>query len=149
MILQSVEVPTLPEGFLYQSVKSSKDAATLAEVHNASFGPIWTTEMYRKVMESPGYDPQRELVIRSQDGTFIAFCVIWDDRLNRMGLFEQVGTDKAYKRRGFGRTVMLYGLQQMISQGMTSASSAHFGSNRAAEGLYQSLGIKPWYLLDG
>ena len=54
-------------------------------------------------MESPGYEPERELVIQAPDGTFVAFTVIRYDPLNSTGLFEPVGTHKDYRRRGFGQ----------------------------------------------
>ena len=147
--IHSVAVPDLPEGFSIRSANGVEEAAALTEVHNGAFGPIWNPEMYQKVMESPGYDPQRELVIQTPDGTFAAFAVIRYDYLNSMGLFEPVGTHKKYQRRGFGKTVMIYGLQKMAAAGMKFASVAHFGNNEAAKGLYQSLGFKPWHLLDG
>lgn len=149
MSLQPMAMPVLPEGFIYRTAESPQDAAALADVHNAAFGSIWTAEMYRKVMESPGYDPQRELVIQAPDGSFIAFCVIRYDHFNKMGLFEPVGTHRDYQRRGFGRAIMCFGFQRMIAVGMVNASVAHFGNNTAARGLYQSCGFKPWYLLDG
>lgn len=144
----SVDVPALPEGFSFRSARGGENAALLAEVHNAAFGSIWTPELYRKVMESPGYEPERELVIVTPDGTFAAFCIIWLDHLNQMGLFEPVGTHKEYRRRGFGRAIMLYGMQKMSAAGMKFASVAHFGNNDAARELYQSIGFKPWHLLD-
>jgi hypothetical protein len=48
--------------------------------------------LYRKVMASPGYAPEREWVIESPDGSYVAFTIIWTDHLNRTGLFEPVGT---------------------------------------------------------
>ncbi|MCA9970534.1 MAG: GNAT family N-acetyltransferase, partial [Anaerolineales bacterium] len=103
---------------------------------------------YHKVMASPGYAPERELVVQAPDGAYVAFCIIWYDHLNRMGLFEPVGTHQDYRRRGFGRAILLYGMQQMASAGMAFASVAHFGDNEAARGLYQACGFKPWHLLD-
>jgi ribosomal protein S18 acetylase RimI-like enzyme len=118
-------------------------------VHNGAFNPTnWTPELYQKVMESPGYAPERELVIQAPDGTFVAFAVTWHDHLNRTGLFEPVGTHRDYQRRGFGKALMLYGLQQMAAAGMKIASVAHFGDNEAACGLYQACGFKPWHLQD-
>jgi len=146
--INSTAVPTLPDGYSFRSANGIEDAAVLAEVHNAAFGPIWTPELYRKVMESPGYEPERELVIQAPDGTFAAFSIIWFDRLNRTGLFEPVGTHKDYQRRGFGQAIILYGMKQMAAAGMEFASVAHFGNNEAARGLYQSCGFKPWHLLD-
>jgi len=147
--ITSIAVPALPDGFSFQSAKGVEDAAALADVHNAAFGAIWTSESYRHVMESPGYDPERELVIQAPDGTFAAFSVIRYDHLNRTGLFEPVGTHKDYRRRGFGRAIILYGMQQMAAAGMKFATVAHFGQNEAAQGLYQACGFKPWHLLDG
>ena len=146
--IQSVVVPDLPNGFCYRSAQGIEDAVALADVHNSAFGSIWTPELYRYVMESPGYEPERELVIQTPDGSFAAFCIIWYDDLNRMGLFEPVGTHREFRRRGFGRAVMLYGLSQMAAAGMEYASVAHFGNNEAARGLYQALGFKPWHLQD-
>ncbi len=147
--INSVAVPTLPESFSFQSAKGIEDAAALAEVHNASFGAGWTPELYRQVMEAPGYASERELVIQAPDGTFAAFAVIWCDHLNRTGLFEPVGTHKDHRRRGLGRAIILFGMQQMAAAGMEFATVAHFGNNEAARGLYQAYGFKPWHMLDG
>lgn len=147
--INSNEVLTLPDGFSYRSAKGIEDAAALAEIHNAAFSPNWTPDLYRYVMESPGYDPRRELVIQAPDGTFVAFAVTWHDHLNRMGLFEPVGTHKDYRRHGFGRAIIMYGMQKMAAAGMIFATVAHFEDNEAAKGLYQACGFKPWHLLDG
>jgi mycothiol synthase len=147
--INSIDVPALPEGYSFRSANGIEDAATLAEVHNLSFKVNWTPALYRKVMESPGYAPERELVIQSPDGTLAAFTVIRYDHLNRTGLFEPVGTNKHYRRRGFGQAIVLYGMQQMAAAGMKFATVAHFGDNEAARGLYQACGFKPWHLLDG
>jgi len=146
--IKSIDVPTLPDGFSFWSANGIEDAAALADVHNASFGPIWTPELYRQVMESPGYESERELVIQAPDGTFVAFSIIWFDSLNSTGLFEPVGTHKDYQRRGLGRAIILYGMQQMAAAGMEFATVAHFCDNEAAQGLYRACGFKPWHMLD-
>lgn len=147
--IDPVPLPHLPDGFTFRSALGVEDAAALAEVHNASFGSSWTTHEYRRVMRSPGYDPERELVIQAADGAFAAFTVTWYDRLNRTGLFEPVGVHAHYRRRGFGRAILQYGLQRMAAAGMRFATVAHFGDNDAARSLYRSCGFEPWRLQDG
>jgi len=146
--INAISVPALPDGFSFRSIKGIEEASALAEVHNAAFGSIWTPDLYRKVMESPGYNPERELVIEAPDGTFVSFCIIWFDHLNSTGLFEPVGTHRNHQRFGFGKALMMYGMQQMAAAGMKFASVAHFGDNVAAKGLYQFCGFAPWHLLD-
>jgi GNAT superfamily N-acetyltransferase len=147
--INSIDVPALPEGYSFRSASGIEDAAALAEVHNASFRVQWTPESYRKLMESPGYAPERELVIQAPDESFTAFSIIWYDPLNHTGLFEPVGTHKDHRRRGFGRAIIMYGMQQMAAAGMEFATVAHFGNNDAARRLYQACGFRPWHLLDG
>lgn len=144
----AVEAPALPSGFTFRSAGGIEDAAKLTEVHNAAFSSNWTPALYRKVMESPGYAPDRELVIQAPNGAYVAFTIIWYDHLNCTGLFEPVGTHQDYRQRGFGRAIMLYGMQQMAAAGMAFATVAHFGNNEAARGLYRACGLKPWHLLD-
>jgi len=146
--IRAIPVPALPDGFSFRSAKGIEDAAALAAVHNAAFKVNWTPEVYQKVMQSPGYAPERELVIQAPDGIFVAFTITWYDRLNQMGLFEPVGTHRDYQRRGFGRAIMTFGMQRMAQAGMKFASVAHFGDNEAARGLYQACGFKPWHLQD-
>lgn len=146
--IRDCAAPALPDGYSFRCARGIEDAAALVVVHVAAFGSKWTPELYQKLMESPGYAPERELVIQAPDGTFVAFTIIWFDHLNRTGLFEPVGTHRDHWRRGFGRALMLYGLQEMAAAGMKFATVAHFGDNEAARGLYQSLGFRPWHLQD-
>jgi mycothiol synthase len=146
--LTEINKPALPDGYHIRAARGIEDAAALAEVHVASFGSEWTPELYRKVMESPGYSPERELVIEAPDGTFAAFTVTWYDQLNRIGYFEPVGTHKDHRRRGLGRAILLYGMQQMAAAGMEFATVATFSSNEAARELYKACGFRPWHELD-
>jgi len=143
-----VAMPTLPDGFTFGAAQGLDDAAALAAVHSGAFGSSWTAESYAGVMQSPGYAPERELVIRAPDGAFAAFTIIWFDPLNRAGLFEPVGVHRDYHRRGLGRAILLHGMQHMAAAGMTTATVAHFGDNAAATGLYHACGFRPWHPID-
>jgi ribosomal protein S18 acetylase RimI-like enzyme len=146
--LAGLAEPVLPKGYTIRAVRGPDEAAALADVHAASFGSTWTPELYRKLMESPGYAPEREFVIVAPDGTFAAFTVTWHDRLNRIGYFEPVGTHKDHRRRGLGRAVVRYGMQQLAAVGMEYATVASFSNNEAARELYKACGFTPWYEFD-
>jgi mycothiol synthase len=144
-----VRLPPLPAGYTLRSATGVEDAGGLAAVHRAAFGVEWTAESYGKVMGSPGYSAESELVVVAPDGVFVAFTKTWLDRLNRTGLFEPVGTHKDYWRRGFGRAVLLYGMRQMAAAGMEYATVANSAKNEAARELYRACGFEPWHDLDG
>lgn len=141
--------PVLPDGYLIRAVRGLDEAAAVSEVHAASFGSTWTPEMYRKVMQSPGYAAERELIVEAADGTFAAFTVTWHDPVNRTGLLEPVGTHPDHRRRGLGKALVLFAMCKMATEGMKYATVVNDGTNEAAQRLYRSCGFKPWHLLDG
>lgn len=131
----------LPDGFTIRSAAGPHEAAQLAAVHSGAFKSEWTPETYAAVMQSPGYEAEREVVVVAPDGQFAAFCIIWFDPITRSGLFEPVGTHADFQRRGLGRAMMLEGLRRMKAAGMETAIVCHVWNNQAAQGLYHSVGF--------
>ena len=144
-----IRLPALPAGYAFRSARGIQDAGGLAAVHRAAFGVEWTAESYGKVMQSPGYLAESELVVVAPDGRFVAFAKTWLDELNRTGLFEPVGVHKDHWRRGFGRAVLLFGMRQMAAAGMEFATVANSTHNEGARELYKACGFKPWHDSDG
>ena len=133
----------LPEAFSIRSVAGEHEAQLAADVHNGAFGPKWTEAMYLKVMRTPGYDPERELVAVAPDGRFAAFTVIWFDPISRSGLFEPVGCHSDFRRRGLSTALMYAGMARMKEAGM---ETAHVGcEDEAACKLYHSVGFEPYF----
>ena len=142
--------PMIPDGYSIRPVAGVEEAAAVADLHSAAFpGAGWTPELYRQVMESPGYDPGRELVAEAADGELAAFAVTWYDNLNRTGLLEAVGTHPDHQQRRLGKAVVRFAARHMADAGMGFVIVANGGSNAASEALYRSAGFKPWHLLDG
>lgn len=134
--------PVLPQGYTIRSAAGIHEAQKLIDVHSSGFGSNWTLAQYERVMTSPGYSTERELVVVAPDGQFAAFCIIWLDDINKIGYFEPVGVHKAFHRKGLGTALMRYGMQVMVAQGMALATVLHGVDNLASTGLYASLGFK-------
>ncbi len=146
--LADLAEPELPDGYTIRAATGVEEAAGLAEVHRASFGVPWTAEVYRKVMESPGYAAEREFVVVAPDGGFAAFTLTWHDPVNRMGLFEPVGTHSDHRRKGLGKALLLTVLHHMRTVGMEFAEVVNEGGNEASRALYLSCGFRPWHHMD-
>ncbi len=137
--------PLLPQGFTIRAA-TFDDFAQLATIRNNTFGGDWTPAVYRtQVMQSPGYQPENELVVVAPDGRFAAFTVIRFDALNKVGLFEPVGTHSAFRRLGLARALLTHGLREMQRRGMERASVEHTAENVPARDLYRSLGFVKKY----
>jgi mycothiol synthase len=133
--------PVLPEGFTIRGARPD-DYERLAAVHNSAFGVNWKPEEYRdEMMLKPGYDPEREMVVVAPDGQFAAFTIMWLDTLNKVGLFEPVGTHRDFHRKGLGKALMLHVLHKMKAYGMETALVGHDAENLPATALYTSIGF--------
>jgi ribosomal protein S18 acetylase RimI-like enzyme len=133
--------PVLPEGFTIRGA-TLDDIEQLAAVHNGAFGSNWQPQEYRDaLMVKPGYDPQREMVVVAPDGRFAAFTIMWLDTVNKVGLFEPVGTHRDFHRKGLGKALMLHVLHTMKVHGMETAMVGHDAENAPATALYHSIGF--------
>lgn len=141
--LENLPEIQLPEGFTIRSA-TIDDVEQLENVHNRSFTPSWTTDIYRnEVMLKPGYKPEREFVVIAPDGTFAGFCVTWLDETNKVGLFEPVGTHEDYQRQGLAKALMTQVMHMMKAEGMVEAEVCYGINNLPAKKLYTGLGFEP------
>lgn len=99
-------------------------------------------ERFRRFMRSGVYNPEWDKVVVMEDGTIGAFCITWPDPVNRVGLFEPVGTHPVYQRQGLGRAVMLESLRGLREMGMRQAIVTTSVDNEPAIKLYESVGFK-------
>jgi mycothiol synthase len=140
-----IPTPALPAGYSIRPAALA-DAAQLAAAHGDAFGEQWTPEEYRdQVMLKPGYDPARELVAVGPGGQIAAFTIIWLDGLNRVGLFEPVGTRSDSRRLGLARALLCHAMEEMRRLGMETAMVGHDATNQPAAALYRGLGFMTRY----
>lgn len=137
---------SLPPGFQVRQVTSEEDRLKRAVASYGAFGSdkpfeeYWSR--YQRFMRSPAYVPDLDLVTLAPDGPFASFCICWLDPVNRVGLFEPVGTHPDYQRLGLAKAVMLEGLRRMRAAGMHTAIVGAESDNPAAQGLYRSVGFQ-------
>ena len=96
-----------------------------------------------------GPEVDGEIVAVAPDGRVAAFTVIWFDGVNRVGLFEPVGTRPEYQRLGLARALMAEGLRRMSRAGMRRAIVEHQADNTAAASLYAGLAFHARYETHG
>jgi mycothiol synthase len=98
-------------------------------------------QRYQNFMRSPVYDPELDIVAVMPDGRIGSFCIVWTDPVNRVGLFEPVGTHPDFRGRGLAKAVMLEGLRRLQARGMHTAILCTNENNTPAVRLYKSVGF--------
>jgi ribosomal protein S18 acetylase RimI-like enzyme len=138
-----IPASVLPDGFTIRAVEGVHEAESLGIVHGAAFGSTWTAETYGAVMRTPGFQPDRELVVVAPDGTLAAFLIYWVDTVSGRGLFEPVGCHKDFQGKGLTKALMYEGMRRMKAHGLHTAVVNNVVENPPAVGLYRSVGFTP------
>ncbi|MBK8836608.1 MAG: GNAT family N-acetyltransferase [Anaerolineae bacterium] len=118
-LVDPVERVDLTDGAVVRAVAGEAEYPERVSIHREVWAPSRVTaEGYALTRGAPGYEPELDLAVALPGGTFAAYCVCWLDPVNRVGEFEPVGTRPAYRRKGYGRAVLLEGLRRMRERGM-------------------------------
>lgn len=135
--------PVLPPGYTLRTVEGEADYARRVAVHVNAFSPSrLTVEMYRRAVQMPSYRPDLDIVVVAPDNTFAAFCIVWFDAENQIGVFEPVGTHSAHRRLGLGKAVMYEGLRMLKLLGAHTAHVNTYHDDMPAIKLYESCGFR-------
>jgi len=141
-------IPTvrLVEGYETRECKGVQEVAARARAQYGAFGSSASFDRYLErftnFMRSPVYRSEQDIVAVSPDRQVGAFCVVWTDPVNQVGLFEPVGTHPEFHRKGLGRAVLTEGLHRLYERGMCRAIVSTYEDNIAAIKLYESVGFR-------
>lgn len=139
---QPVPAPRLPPGYTLRHVVGEDDLERRVAVHRDAFAPSkMTIAKHCAVMQSPTYRPELDLVVVAPDDSFAAYCIVWFDAENRMGLFEPVGCHSAHRRRGLGMAVLYEGMRRLQQLGAHTASVLSSRDDSAGALLYRAAGF--------
>ncbi len=139
----AIPEPTLPDGYRIRQVAGEQELEQRVEVHRDAFAPSkMTVEKHRNVMHAPTYRSDLDLVVEAPDGSFAAYCLVWFDERNHLGIFEPVGCHSAHRRRGLTKAVMYEGMRRLRDLGATVAFVNNVLGAEAASTLYDSVGMR-------
>lgn len=132
----------LPTGYKLRHVRGEEDIERRVAVHRDAVAPSrMTAAKHRAVMHSPTYRPDLDVIVEAPDRSFAAFCIVWFDDVNRIGVFEPVGTHSAHRRRGLGRAMMFEGMRRLRNLGAQTAHVNSWLAEGPAAALYDSVGL--------
>lgn len=138
--------PSLPAGYHVRASAGEAEAEARARASYTAFRSTWDWDKYLQrrlsFMRSPVYDDARDIVAVAPEGAIAAFAIHWFDPVNKVGLFEPVGTHADYHRQGLGKAVLLASLRRLKAHGMETAIVGTGRDNAAAIRLYESVGFR-------
>jgi len=146
------ELPTsagsLPTGFSVRFLNGEAEIAAYVELHRAAFNSKnMTLEWRQRIIHSPDYTPELDVVVVAPDGRLAAFCVGWLARdpapAGKIhGQIEPLGVHPDFRRLGLGRAVLLECLRHMQRLGAEHFYVQTDNYRDAAFGLYTAAGFR-------
>ena len=147
-LAHSIPAVELPPGWSVRNLQSFDEATARATALGLAFEAPPFVDWYAKLMRSPGYNMDLDLVAVAPAGHFGAFAHVWVDPANKVGQFEPVGTAPNDRRLGLARAVLSEGLCRMQSRGMETAIVIVEAAEQATHRLYAAVGFETTWHLD-
>jgi len=142
--LRGIQSPLLPDGFTLET-PTARNARAVFFAMDAAFEEEWgytakTDDDFDTLMDSPATDLRLWRTLCYGDEIV---GVITSEASPPVGLIQELSVGKTWRRRGFGRTLLLAGLLALREQGLTQAriytdADDPFGARR----LYESVGFQ-------
>ena len=125
----SIPLTTLPKGYLIRSISDLKDIEQRAALHEiAAGGSRITPAQYQTLMDQAlTYRQDLDLVVTALDEQIVAFCTVWFDASNKVGVFEPLGCHPNYRRRGLTKNLLHEGMLRLRQLGAATVFVSHGG----------------------
>lgn len=131
------------EADLPRLLGGESEAAAYVKLHRAAFqSDSMTTAWRERIIRTPQYRPNLDLVIAAPDGALAAFCVGWYAPTRRVGQVEPMGVHPDYTRLGLARALLLDLLHRFRALGAEMATVERNLGRAPARGAYQSVGFQ-------
>lgn len=119
-----VPAPQLRDGAVVRAVHDTPaDIQKRVDLHRDVWAPSkFDVQGYHRLRAKPLYRPDLDLVVETPDGDLAAYCIVWWDPVTKTGEFEPVGTAERFRRRGFGKAVLIEGLRRLHELGAEYAT---------------------------
>jgi hypothetical protein len=139
-VLDNLPEPDVPDGFHIQSMADENILEKRTKVFGLAFGhkepKEWPTVFsYQELQKAPDYRKDLDLYVVGPSGDYVACCIVWIDRYNKIARLEPVGSLVL----GMGREVVMEGLRRAVALG---ARKAYMESNLR---FYRAIGFKPLF----
>jgi mycothiol synthase len=136
----------LPEGVTLRAFDPGKDAAEWLALNNLVFAShpeqgAWDDADLAARLRQPWFEA-RDFLVAVNSGRLVAYNWLKLDAAMKEGEIYVIGVHPEARRRHFGRSLTILGLQHMRQRGMTHASAYVDAENSGALAMYYALGFE-------
>lgn len=134
-----------PPGYRIRPLNGAAETTAYVDLHQAVFGTKnMRTGWRQRMLQTPGYTPDLDIVVQAPDGRLAAFCIGWilrgaDGALH--GQIEPLGCHADFRRFALGRVALVEVMRRLQKAGAVDIWVETDNYRDTAFRLYQSLGF--------
>jgi mycothiol synthase len=137
-----IQIPRLPDGYQVRPLAGPEEIAPRVAAHCAGWQrPSMTVEVYQRLMRTPCYRPELDLVATDPTGVIVACCNVWLDEVNGVGVFEPLSTHPDHRGKQLAQALVCKGMQQLHMLGATKALVLSASESPHVARLYTRCGL--------
>lgn len=129
-------------GFIVRPLAGEKEVPIYVNLHQTVFGSNNMRVSWRsRMLSSPKYDPELDIVVQTPDGALAAFCIGWishDNQQQLQGQIEPLGCHPDYRHLALGRVALCEVIERMLNKGVQAIWVETDNYRNTAFRLYQS-----------
>lgn len=119
--------PNFPKGYMARPILP-QDIEQKVEIMGVSAGlGVPKMEKYRRLMDSPTYRKDLDLVVVDQNDQVVAFANIWHDVHNHIAIIEPFGTKESHRRKGLATNLLYESMERLKELGLSKLYINHGG----------------------
>lgn len=150
--MMDAEIPLakLPEGFTVRHLTGASELRAYVAAHRNAFWMDNLTERWRRrVLRTPLYVPELDLIAVAPDGEFAVCCLCWleqaydDPHGAKKGYVQTLGTRPKFQNEGLGRAVFLEALRRLQAHGASVAVGQVEALNTQILRVCERIGVRP------
>ncbi|MCT1403709.1 GNAT family N-acetyltransferase [Paenibacillus sp. p3-SID867] len=123
----SIPNPLFPQGFMVRPINSN-DLEQKVNIMGGSAGltaPMM--EVYQRLMSSPTYKQELDLVIVDEEDQIVGFANVWHDTANNIANIEPFGTAPSHRRKGLATNLLYECMHRLRKMGISKLYINHGG----------------------
>ncbi|WP_233531193.1 GNAT family N-acetyltransferase [Paenibacillus alkalitolerans] len=109
----AIPEPQIPNGYTVRPIQPADLPQKVAVMSGSAGLTEPNTEIYNRLMTSPTYEQELDLIVVDENDQVAGFANVWQDKQNNIAIIEPFGTAEAHRRKGLA-TNLLYDIMHRL-----------------------------------
>ncbi|MFD0713231.1 GNAT family N-acetyltransferase [Paenibacillus sp. GCM10027626] len=123
----NIPEPRFPEGYTVRPIQDGDLSQKVIIMRGSAGLTAPTMDIYKRLMSSPTYKQELDLVVVTENNEVVGFANIWQDVQNNIAIIEPFGTVESHRRKGLATNLLYESMHRLKRLGISELYINHGG----------------------